>query len=166
MDYIYLLIITVIAMITVQKIMKTPIILKKDEPIEKVIKMFREKRISGAPVLDGENLVGIISESDIIKALTSHDERFNLVLPSPFDLIELPLKTAIKIEEFRGDMENALKTEVWEAMTEKVVTIAPETTLNKAAEIMVKNKIKRLPVVENGKLVGIITRGDLIEAII
>jgi CBS domain-containing protein len=51
-------------------------------------------------------------------------------------------------------------------MTEKVITISPETTINKAAETMVKNKIKRLPVVENGKLVGIITRGDLIEAMV
>ncbi|ABR55186.1 putative signal transduction protein with CBS domains [Methanococcus vannielii SB] len=153
-------------MIFVKNVMKTPITLNKDDSIEKVIKLFREKSISGAPIVEGERIVGIISESDIIKSITSHDERVSLVLPSPFDLIELPLKTALKVEQFMEDIDNALKIEVWEAMTEKVITISPETTINKAAETMVKNKIKRLPVVENGKLVGIITRGDLIEAMV
>ncbi|WP_459201825.1 CBS domain-containing protein [Methanococcus sp. CF] len=153
-------------MIFVRDVMKRPITLNKDDNIEQAILTFRKNKISGAPVVEGEKIVGIISESDIIKALTSHDERFRLVLPSPFDLIELPLKTAIKIEEFRGDVENALKTEVFEAMIEKVVTVSPETPITEAAEIMVKNKVKRLPVVEDEKLVGIITRGDLIEAMI
>ncbi|AEK19172.1 putative CBS domain-containing signal transduction protein [Methanococcus maripaludis X1] len=153
-------------MIFVKDVMKRPITLNKDDNIEKAISTFRENKISGAPVVEGEKLVGILSESDIIKALTSHDDRFSLVLPSPFDLIELPLKTAIKIEEFKGDMENALRTEVFEAMTEKVVSVSSETPITNAAEVMVKNKIKRLPVVEGEKLVGIVTRGDLIEAMI
>ncbi|NPA62611.1 MAG: CBS domain-containing protein [Methanococci archaeon] len=152
----------------VKEIMKKPITVKENDDLTDVIKLFREKRISGAPVLNDEGeLVGIISESDIIKTLTTHDEDLNLILPSPLDLIELPLKTAIKIEEFKEDLEKALKTKVKDVMTKDVVVAKPEMTINDAAKLMVEHKIKRLPVVdENGKLIGIITRGDIIEALV
>lgn len=154
-------------MIEVRSVMKEPITVNQNDRIEDVITLFRKNRISGAPVVDADGkIVGVISESDIVKTITTHDERFDLILPSPLDLIELPLKAAIKTEEFKEDMKNALKTEVWEAMTRDVITITPETSINEAAEIMIKNKIKRLPVVENGKLVGIVTRGDLIEVLV
>jgi len=152
----------------VKEIMKKPITVKENDDLTDVIKLFREKRISGAPVLNDEGeLVGIISESDIIKTLTTHDEDLNLILPSPLDLIELPLKTAIKIEEFKEDLEKALKTKVKDVMTKDVMVAKPEMTINDAAKLMVEHKIKRLPVVdENGKLIGIITRGDIIEALV
>ncbi|WP_048196774.1 CBS domain-containing protein [Methanocaldococcus vulcanius] len=152
----------------VKDVMKKPITVKDNDDLTEVIKLFREKRISGAPVLndDGE-LVGIISESDIIKTLTTHDEDLNLILPSPLDLIELPLKTAIKIEEFKEDLKKALKTKVKDVMTKDVVVAKPDMTINDAAKLMVEHKIKRLPVVdEDGKLIGIITRGDIIEALV
>ncbi|WP_421077436.1 CBS domain-containing protein [Methanothermococcus sp. Ax23] len=154
-------------MVNVDSVMKKPIVVNQNNDIRDVIKLFREHKISGAPVIDDDrNLVGIISESDIIKTLTTHDEKFNIVLPSPFDLIELPLKTTLKIEEFREDIEKALKTKVKDIMTKDVIVISPEASINEAAEVMTKNKIKRLPVIKNGELVGIITRGDLIEALI
>jgi len=154
-------------MVNVDSVMKKPIVVNQNNDIRDVIKLFREHKISGAPVIDDDrNLVGIISESDIIKTLTTHDEKFNIVLPSPFDLIELPLKTTLKIEEFREDIEKALKTKVEDIMTKDVIVISPEASINEAAEVMTKNKIKRLPVIKNGELVGIITRGDLIEALI
>ena len=154
-------------MVNVDSVMKKPIVVNQNNDIRDVIKLFREHKISGAPVIDDDrNLVGIISESDIIKTLTTHDEKFNIVLPSPFDLIELPLKTTLKIEEFREDIEKALKTKVKDIMTKDVIVFSPEASINEAAEVMTKNKIKRLPVIKNGELVGIITRGDLIEALI
>ena len=154
-------------MVNVESVMKKPIVVNQNSNIGDVIELFRKHKISGAPVVDdNNNLVGIVSESDIIKTLTTHDEKFNIVLPSPFDLIELPLKTTLKIEEFREDIEKALKTKVKDIMTKDVIVISPEASINEAAEVMTKNKIKRLPVIKNGELVGIITRGDLIEALI
>ncbi len=154
-------------MVNVESVMKKPIVVNQNNDVRDVIKLFRKYKISGAPVVDDDNnLVGIISESDIIKTLTTHDEDLDLILPSPFDLIELPLKTTLKIEEFKEDIEKALKTKVKDIMTKDVITISPDTPINEAANIMIKHNIKRLPVVKNGKLVGIITRGDLIEALI
>ena len=154
-------------MVNVASVMKEPIVVNQDNNIMDVIELFRKHKISGAPVVDNDNvIVGIISESDIIKTLTTHDEDINIILPSPFDLIELPLKTTLKIEEFKEDIQNALKTKVKDVMTKDVITISPDTSINDAANIMVKNNIKRLPVIKNDTLVGIITRGDLMEALI
>ena len=154
-------------MVNVASVMKKPIVINQNSNIMDVIELFRKYKISGAPVVDNDNvIVGIISESDIIKTLTTHDEDINIILPSPFDLIELPLKTTLKIEEFKEDIQNALKTKVKDVMTKDVITISPDTSINEAANIMVKNNIKRLPVIKNGTLVGIITRGDLMEALI
>jgi CBS domain-containing protein len=154
-------------MVNVASVMKKPIVVNQDNNIMDVIELFRKYKISGAPVVDNDNvIVGIISESDIIKTLTTHDEDINIILPSPFDLIELPLKTKLKLEEFMDDIQNSLKTKVKDVMTKDVITISPDTSINDAANIMVKNNIKRLPVIKNGSLVGIITRGDLMEALI
>ncbi|MEO2117409.1 MAG: CBS domain-containing protein [Methanocaldococcus sp.] len=152
----------------IKDIMKKPIVVYEDNDLTDVIKLFREKKISGAPVLNKDGkLVGIISESDIVKTLITHNEDLNLILPSPLDLIELPLKTALKIEEFKEDLKNALKTKVKDVMTKKVVVAKPDMTINDAAKLMVENNIKRLPVVDDdGNLIGIVTRGDLIEALI
>ncbi|WP_456374351.1 CBS domain-containing protein [Methanocaldococcus sp.] len=152
----------------IKDVMKKPIVVYEDDNLCDVIKLFREKKISGAPVLNKEGkLVGIISESDIIKTIITHDENLNLILPSPLDLIELPLKTALKIEKFMEDLKKALKTKVKDVMTKNVIVAKPEMTVNDAAKLMVEHKIKRLPVVDNeGNLVGIVTRGDLIEALI
>ncbi len=152
----------------IKDVMKKPIVVYEDDNLCDVIKLFREKKISGAPVLNKEGkLVGIISESDIIKTIITHDEDLNLILPSPLDLIELPLKTALKIEKFMEDLKKALKTKVKDVMTKNVIVAKPEMTVNDAAKLMVEHKIKRLPVVDNeGNLVGIVTRGDLIEALI
>lgn len=65
------------------------------------------------------------------------------------------------------DLKNALKTKVRDVMTRKVIVAKPDMTINDAAKLMVKNNIKRLPVVDDeGNLIGIVTRGDLIEALI
>jgi CBS domain-containing protein len=152
-------------MIKVKDVMKKPIVVNPNDDIMDVIRLFRENKISGAPVVEDGRLVGIISESDIVKTITTHNEAIDLILPSPLDLIELPLKTTLKIEEFKEDIEKALKTKVKDVMTKNVITISPDKTINDAAKLMIENNIKRLPVVENGKLIGIITRGDLIEAL-
>ena len=154
-------------MVNVASVMKEPIVVNQDNNIMDVIELFRKHKISGAPVVDdNNNLVGIVSESDIIKTLTTHDEDINIILPSPFDLIELPLKTTLKIEEFKEDIKNALKTKVSDVMTRDVIIISPDAPINEAANIMIRNNIKRLPVVKNDTLVGIITSGDLMEALI
>ena len=128
----------------------------------------RENKISGAPVMNKEGqLVGIISEGDIMRLLEVHSPHIRLILPSPLDLIELPVRMKYEMDEIAEDMNKAASLLIGEIMTKKVITIKPEDDISDAAQLMDTHDVKRLPVMDShGKMVGIITRGDIIGAMV
>jgi len=138
-----------------------------DASIYDCAKLLRERRISGVPVVDGDGeVVGMLSEADIMKLIESRDISINLILPSPLDVLELPVRMKLGLDELANSAEKAASARVRDMMTKSVVTISPEEDISKAAKIMADENINRLPVMdEKGKLAGIITRGDIIEAI-
>lgn len=150
---------------------KEVVILKPDETVREASKKFAENNISGAPVVnDKKNVVGILSEADILKMLEAHYTRGGVVfLPTPFDLIEIPFMEAVREAEIYKGAKDMLKdigtTLVLDVMKTHVVTIKADSSIEDAAGLMVSKKVNRLPVVENNKLVGIITRGDIIMAL-
>ncbi|AGA80260.1 CBS domain-containing protein [Echinicola vietnamensis] len=108
-----------------------------DDTIDHVVQVLTQKRISGAPVLDdGQNLVGIISEVDCLK------------------------------EIIRGKYNNTprMAGRVREHMTKDVVTMDPEVTIFDAAHRFLELKIRRFPVLKDGKLLGQISLSDIIRA--
>ncbi len=153
---------------TVRDVMvKDVVSFKPSDPIHYVAGSLRQKRISGGPVLDGDMVVGIISERDIMKMLEEHDIHLNLFLPSPFDVIELPVRMKHELNEVMDSIKKAAAVSIEEIMTKKVVTIDPTEEVSKAAKIMGDRRINRLPVVDKkGRLVGIITRGDVIGTLV
>lgn len=155
-------------MITVEDAMQKDVIKFKDvDTIDYVSSVLRGKKISGAPIVDDDNkVIGIVSEGDIMRLLEVHSPNLNLLLPAPLDLIELPVRMRVGLDEIAEDMERAASVLVGEIMTKKVVTIKKDASINDAAALMDSKKVNRLPVVdENKKLVGIITRGDIIGAL-
>ncbi len=153
---------------TVKDVMvKDVVSFKPSDPIHYVAWSLRQKRISGGPVLDGDRVVGIISERDIMKMLEEHDIHLNLFLPSPLDVIELPVRMKHELNEVMDVIKTAAAVSIEEIMTKKVVTIDPTEEVSKAAKIMGDRCINRLPVVDKkGRLVGIITRGDVIGTLV
>ena len=139
-----------------------------DDRIVDVAGSLRENKISGAPVMNKEGqLVGIISEGDIMRLLEIHSPHIRLILPSPLDLIELPVRMKYEMDEIAEDMNKAASVLIGEIMTKKVVTIDPDSDIGDAAQLMDTHDVKRLPVVDSdGKMVGIITRGDIIGAMV
>ncbi|MEJ5224290.1 MAG: CBS domain-containing protein [Anaerolineales bacterium] len=104
-----------------------------DMRITDVLGMLREHRISGAPVLEGDALVGIISLEDIVRAMS----------------------------------ENDMQAPVHRYMTSPVITAYDYDSIVRALETFTKTRLGRLPVVdENGKLVGMITKGDITRGIL
>ena len=138
------------------------------DKIVDVAQSFRDNKISGAPVVDENNkVVGVISEGDIMRLLEVHSPKINLILPAPLDLIELPLRMKYELDEIAEDMQRAGSTVIDQIMTKKVVKIGPDASISDAAELMDSHKVKRLPVVnKDGKLIGIVTRGDIIGAMV
>lgn len=146
---------------------KDVVTFKPKDPIHYVAWSLREKRISGAPVVDGNKVVGVVSERDIMRLIEEYDLKINLVFPSPLDVLELPLKIKHELDEMASLIRETAATAVEEIMTKKAVTIAPDATVAEAAKVMGERKINRLPVVNRkGVLVGIITRGDVIGTLV
>ena len=137
------------------------ITLSPEESIEEAARKLRENRISGAPVVEGEKIVGILSEADLMRLFES-EMSISLVLPSPLEIIELPIRMHHQLKE---TARRLAATKVEDIMTRQVVTIEEEASIEEAARTMSKYEINRLPVVRGGKLVGIVTRADVIKAL-
>jgi CBS domain-containing protein len=156
-------------MIKVKEAMERNVIkFNADDKISDVAQKLRDNKISGAPIVDDNNkVIGIISEGDIMRLLEVHSPRLNLILPSPLDVIELPIRMKYEMDEIAEDMNRAASVLIGEIMTKKVYTIKEEDDISNAAQFMDTHSVNRLPVVdEEGRLIGIITRGDLISAMV
>jgi CBS domain-containing protein len=141
-----------------------PVTCQMDETVSEAARKMKKKKISGMPVLDGDRLVGVISESDVLQLLSQKEEG-QLWLPSPLEIFEVPFRDLLKWEKLHSSVEDISKKEISEVMHRNVRTIGPDDSIEEAASIMTHHRINRLPVVENGKLVGIVTRGDIITGL-
>jgi CBS domain-containing protein len=138
-------------------VMVFPVItVKPHSSVEAVANLFLERQISGAPVVDDAGtLVGIITEGDLLFRSEIETRR-----PHPYWFFQLA-----KVEQLAAEFVKAHALLVADVMTRKVITAGPDTTLNEIAGSMASNSIKRVPIVHNGQLVGIISRANLIQAL-
>ncbi|MDF0591249.1 CBS domain-containing protein [Candidatus Methanocrinis natronophilus] len=141
-----------------------PVAIQATAAVSDAVRLLRTEEISGMPVLEGEKLVGVVSESDLLKMLSVEREG-GLWLPSPLEILEVPIRDLIRWEKLQAEAEEAGTTTVSEVMTRKVFTVGPEESIQRAASMMVRHRINRLPVLEGERLVGIVTRGDIIAGL-
>jgi len=144
---------------------KNVITCSPDDSLSHLANLFKENHISGIPVVDKGKIVGLVSETDLLKLFKIEEVSNDLWLPSPFEIIEIPLRNLVRIEETKKAFENLKIRPVKDIMTRSVYTTSPEDDLEDASSIMIRHKVNRLPVVENGKLVGIVTRSDIIRGL-
>ncbi|MCC8193522.1 MAG: CBS domain-containing protein [Deltaproteobacteria bacterium] len=137
-----------------------PITISPKASIADAVKVLLEKKFNGLPVVDDEGrLVGVICQSDLVV------QQQRLRVPSVFTLLDgfIPLPGWGKAEEAFKKM-SALVVE--DAMTADPVTAAPETPLEDLASLMVGTKYYSLPIVEDGRLVGIIGKEDILRTLV
>lgn len=143
-----------------------PITVPAEASISEAARLLRENKISGLPVLDGEKLVGIVSESDLLRLLSVEDkEEGSLWLPSPFEVFEVPFRDLVKWGQMQASLKDVQTKSVADVMSRNLHEVGPEDSAEEAASIMTRHRINRLPVVEDGRLVGIVTRGDIISGL-
>ena len=138
---------------------KNVISVKPDELLGDVVVKFMGNKISGAPVVDEGELVGIISKADILKQLSTAGSIHELLVAVS------GLWEKNKKNNSIDYLKKISKRVVSDVMSRHVVTVDPESSIERAARLMVNRNINRLPVVENKKLLGIVARGDLIKAL-
>ncbi len=126
-----------------------------EDTVESAIRLFAEARISGAPVVEGEELVGIVTEGDLIF------RDAEIKAPGFLDI----LGGIVPLGDWAQYQEEVLKSAgvtVGEVMTKDPVTVSPEDSLSEAATIMAEQRIKILPVVREGTLQGTLSRMDIL----
>jgi CBS domain-containing protein len=138
---------------------------KPDDPVSTLVDLFKNNHISGMPVVENEKVVGIVSETDLLKLFKTPEISVDMLLPSPFEIIEMPIRSVIRFEEFKKALEDIHMKPVRDIMKKKIYSISPDSTLEDASNMMVKYRVNRLPVIENGKLVGILVRSDIIRCL-
>lgn len=123
---------------------KDPIVVKTNDSLSYVMRLFADKKISGAPVVRDENFVGVISESDIVKAIGKKE-----LLDG--DATDLKKLVEFKVEEY---------------MHRNPVSTYQYSRLSSAIDLMNKHDITRLPVLDDKrKIIGIVTRNDALRGI-
>jgi CBS domain-containing protein len=126
-------------------------------PVSEVARLLFERRISALPVVDGERLMGIISEADLL-----HRYEIGTDCAMGGDPWWMRLFSA------DGSPEEYVKSHARYArdiMTADVATVAPDAPLAEIATLLERRRIKRVPVLDQGALVGIVSRSDLVQTL-
>ena len=144
---------------------KDVITFRMDDTIHTALETFTQKNISGAPVIDKGKPVGMITEVDIIKVLDIYTPKVHFTSMPQFFLVLAGLKSKKRTTELKKEIMAASKLKVQDVMTTNPVTISKNEDLMELAKMLDTYKINRLPVVEKGKLIGIVTRSDVIKAV-
>ena len=138
-------------------VMVSPVItVKPSATVKDVAKLFMERRISAVPVVDDQNrLVGIVSEGDLVHRAEIGTERRR----------SWWLTLLADEQVLAADYIKTHGRKVEDVMTRNVITATPDTPLHELARLLEKHGIKRVPIVRNGQLVGIVSRANLVQAI-
>ncbi|MBB4237983.1 CBS domain-containing protein [Rhizobium esperanzae] len=141
----------------VQTIMTAPAItVTASSSVAEAAKLMLDNRISGLPVVDANGtLVGIVSEGDFLRRSELNTERKRSWL---LEWLASPGKIADEYVRTHG-------RRVEEVMTSPVSAIAPTAAISDAVRLMERQDIKRLPVVADGRLIGILARSDVLRAL-
>jgi CBS domain-containing protein len=129
------------------------------DTVEHAIRTLVDHDIDAAPVVDtGGDVVGMISTADLIARSAE------IHLPAMVDFLGAVIQFGHR--RFENDMHDAFASTVGELMTDHVVSVEEHDTIQRAATLMHDHEVSRLPVVERDRLVGIVSRNDILRALL
>jgi CBS-domain-containing membrane protein len=148
-------------MLTARDIMTTDVVtVSPDDDVSQAARILLEKHINGIPVVDASGLVtGILCQSDLIA------QQKKISLPSLFTLLDGYISFS-STKNLDKEFKKIAAIKVSDAMTSPSVTVSPDTTIEEVATLMVNRGFHTVPVVEDGKLAGVIGKEDVLKTII
>jgi CBS domain-containing protein len=148
-------------MLTARDIMTKEVVsVTTETTIRELAEIITANRIGSVPVLDAEGaLLGIVTESDLIE----QDKSFHI--PTVISLFDWVIYLESE-KQFEKELKRMTAGTVADIFTREVLTVTPETPVSEIADIMSGRKIHAVPVVAEGKLVGIVSRIDLIRSMV
>jgi len=151
----------------VRDIMTTQVVtLKETDTIKHATVLFALHTISGAPVVDDDrHLIGIVSETDILELILKSQDKLSIDHPAAY-MLTSPMDDTVDNDKDVKEASDAISQMlVKDIMTRTVLTTSPDAMIVDVVEGMIEKNVNRVPVVEKGILVGIISRGDIIFSI-
>jgi CBS domain-containing protein len=138
-----------------------PVTVSPDASVEEVVRTLRDHELPGVPVVDGDGrCVGIVTEADLVLP----DDQGDLHIPHYINLFGGTVFLE-PLGRFEQRLRKAFASKATDMMTPDPDTVAPDTTVQEAARLIHRSGHNRLPVVEDGRLVGVVTRVDVLGAL-
>ncbi len=143
-------------MIAADLMSRSVVAISPDAPLAQAIQLMTDRRVSGLPVIDAEGrAVGMLTEGDLLRRVETGTEG---KAPGWFASFFFPGQQAERYVHTHG-------RRVAEVMTQDVISVEEETPLAEVVALMQRRRIKRLPVLRGDKVVGIISRADLVRVV-
>jgi CBS domain-containing protein len=138
-----------------------PATVAPETPVEAVVRLMGEHELPGVPVVDDDGrCVGIVTEADLVLP----DDQGDLHIPHYVNLFGGTVFLE-PLSRFEHRLRKAFASDAADMMTRRPDTVGPDTTVREAARLIHESGHNRLPVVENGRLVGVVTRVDVLGAL-
>ncbi len=146
----------------VHRVMTTEVLsFSPEDTVAAAMQAMVDRNVDGAPVVDpAGRVVGLITTGDLIV------QESQLHFPTVISILGANLELPSSKKRFDEDIRRALGASVGEVMSVEPVTIGEDETLEAAATLMHDHDVSRLPVVRDGALVGLVSRTDIVRAII
>lgn len=136
------------------------ITLSQEEKVEKAARILVEHKISGIPVVDSDqHVLGIVTEKDLMVKASELKVPFYITLFDSIIFLDNPIR-------FNNNLKKYTASQVKDAMTRRVIVVDENTPVTEVVELMQTKRINRIPVVRHDKLVGIITRNDVLKSLV
>ncbi len=151
----------------VRDLMTTEVItLRPDDTIKKAANRLALDNVSGAPIVDNKNhLLGFVSENDILNVIMKYQDKMDR-MPAGDSLLDYSMDSVIESDDnLKKVSEEISNIEMSTIMVRSVMTTTPDAPIIEVLRLMLRLGINRIPVLEKGILVGIISRGDIIFAL-
>lgn len=146
---------------TVREIMTSdPVTVTPDLTVKEAARLMVDRNIGALPVLDGDQLVGIVTEGDLIM------QDIKLEFPTYLHLLDGYILYPPATARFENELRKAVAASVLDVMTREPITVQADASLEDAATLLVERDVSRLPVLDGDKLVGIVSKSDVVRSLV
>lgn len=138
---------------------RDPITVTGDLSVKEAARLMSENQVGALPVLDGEELVGIVTEGDLIM------QDVRVEFPTYIHLLDGFILYPPATARFEDELKKAVAATVEQVMTEDPFTVQADASVEDVATIMVDRGVDRLPVMEGERVIGIVAKADIVRAL-
>ncbi len=146
---------------TVSDIMTAdPVTVTTETGVTEAAQLMVDNKIGALPVLDGDVLVGLVTEGDLI-----HQD-VKLEFPTYIQLLDGFIMYPPAQARFENELKKAVAATVGDVMTADPITVQADTSIEDVATLLVERDVSRIPVMDGDELVGIVTKGDVVRSLV